>query len=252
MSRSLKKLPQETWSSALWCNQSDHPECYCLLFPSLFPTTTAQSAPSLPALPGGLRDQTAAWPCSAHAPPGARGHSHRGLLPAAQEFPWVPPQSVHSRPSLPRTRVDTFLLIVQVSTHSSSEITVLVSLPAYSMRESTNFLKDSFTKCFWRWPCLNRLIILPTACLSSWTSHPHSGHSTHCFPKWFAWLAHFLTFHQKKHLYLLSTPSWELKTRSGVSKSCYMNKRTRKGDAHAWKHLLCISTIDATYILNLI
>lgn len=143
----FEKLPRETWSSALWCNQSDHPECYLLL--QVFSRTpTAQSAPSLP-----RTFQRPAWSdrCLAMLSTrtsGGTGHNHRDPAQQAQGSPGFPPQSVHSLVPLPRTRVDTFLLIVQVSTHNSSEITVLVSLPAYSGTWVYNFLKDSFTKCF--------------------------------------------------------------------------------------------------------
>ena len=82
---------------------------------------------AFPAPSRGPCDQTAAWPCSAHAPPGTRGTTTGSLL----SKPKVPLgshlKSPHSLVPLPRTRFDTFLLIIQVSTYNASEITESLS-----------------------------------------------------------------------------------------------------------------------------
>lgn len=144
----FEKLPRETWSSALWRNQSDHPECY-LLFQVFSRTPTAQSAPSLP-----RAFQRPAWSDHCLAvlstrTSGDTGHNRREPAQQTQGSPGFPPQSVHSLVPLPRTRFDTFLLIIQVSTHNASEITKSLSFIICVQRHvSLQFSQRSFYKMF--------------------------------------------------------------------------------------------------------
>ena len=97
-----------------------------------------------------------------------------------------------------------FLFIIQVSTHNSSEIPESQFHYLRTVaRESTIFSKIVLQNDFWRWPCLNSLIILPTACLSLPDLSPPLWPQHSLFSKMIYWLAHFLTFPpEEKHLYL--------------------------------------------------
>lgn len=113
-------------------------------------TPTAPSAASLPAPSRGPCDQ----PCDQ---PGRAQHSHlrghgaqpQGPRSANPRFPGLTPQSVHSLVPLPRTRFDTFLLIMQVSTHSASEITKSLSfIICVQWHVSLQFSQGRFYKTF--------------------------------------------------------------------------------------------------------
>ena len=183
------------------------------------------------------------------------GPSHRDSSQQTQGSPPAPTsKSVHSLVPLPRTCFDTFLLIIQVSTHNASEITVLVSLSAYSGTWVYSFLKDTFTKCFLGM-AVPEQSNNPNHCHCHFqTSHPQSLLPQHSLlSKMIYWLAHFLTFHPKKSIFtLLSTPLQELKARLGISKPCYLNVCIKYKWHARVKHLLCINPSDATYTPNLI
>ena len=250
----FEKLLQETWDSALWCNQSDHAEC-CPLS-QVLPTHTHSAKCSKPprTFPRPVWSARSLAVLSTRTC-GGTGPSHRDSSQQTQGSPLAPTsKSVHSLVPLPRTCFDTFLLIIQVSTHNASEITVLVSLSAYSGTWVYSFLKDTFTKCFLGM-AVPEQSNNPNHCHCHFqTSRPQSLLPQHSLlSKMIYWLAHFLTFHPKKSIFtLLSTPLQELKARLGISKPCYLNVCIKYKWHARVKHLLCINPSDATYTPNLI
>lgn len=223
MSRSSEKCPgdlEQPWQ----CSQSDHPECY-LLFQVLFhahPRLLKCTKPS-------RTFQRPAWSDSCLAmlstcTSGARGTTTGTLLSKSPRFPWVShlrvctPSSLCLEHALTRS-CSSFKFLLTVP----QKYLILVSLPAYSGM-SHNFPQGQFLQnVFWRWPCLNRLIILPTACLSSWTSLPLAIALTVSKVE-FTGFNSARFFHQKKSIFtLLSTPLWELKTGSVLNLVIWTN-----------------------------